>query len=127
MENLNQDQSFGSVKIASRPLHYSFYTYIYIILFLKIFEGNTDGDSIVTHNLAPVMVLNSIQIHPKACNRHCALRVEFLGCYKGYFFFFCILLVSALFPSHISQGEETRKHCFPRMFPDVGKIWKQLW
>ena len=91
-----------------RVVQYGLYTVLFIriftlFFFLKIFEGNTDSDSIVTHNLAPVMVLNSIQIHPKACNIHCALRVEFLGCYKGYFFLFYILLVSALFPSHISQ------------------------
>ena len=78
----------GRVVQSIWSLHRSFYTYLHYSFFLKIFEGNTDSDSIVTHSLAPVMVLNSIQIHPKACNIHCALRVEFLGCYKGYFYLF---------------------------------------
>ena len=68
---------------------------VVLIVFLfcqsKVFNGNSNPDSIVRHLLSPPVVARYIRINPTEWNSRIAMRVEFLGCRAG----------SAYFPSRI--------------------------
>ncbi|XP_028414250.1 venom prothrombin activator pseutarin-C non-catalytic subunit-like [Dendronephthya gigantea] len=46
----------------------------------KVFDGNTDENSVVTNVLSPAVTARYIRIHPKTWNNHISLRVELYGC-----------------------------------------------
>ena len=50
---------------------------------IKIFTGNVDSNSIVSHLLSPYITARFIRIIPVTWNRYIALRVEFYGCREG--------------------------------------------
>ncbi|CAB3994730.1 Hypothetical predicted protein [Paramuricea clavata] len=47
----------------------------------EIFEGNSDGASIVNHIFAPSIVAEIIRVQPIAWKDHISMRAEFYGCY----------------------------------------------
>ncbi|XP_028395369.1 uncharacterized protein LOC114519442 isoform X2 [Dendronephthya gigantea] len=48
----------------------------------KVFDGNTDENSVVTNVLSPAVTAHYIRIHPKTWNIHISLRVELYGCQR---------------------------------------------
>ncbi|CAB4015538.1 Hypothetical predicted protein, partial [Paramuricea clavata] len=46
----------------------------------KVFSGNTDRNSVVRHELSPVLVARFIRIQPKSWKLHISMRAEFRGC-----------------------------------------------
>ncbi|XP_028414341.1 uncharacterized protein LOC114537501 [Dendronephthya gigantea] len=46
----------------------------------KVFDGNTDENSVVTNVLSPAVTARYIRIHPKTWNNVISLRVELYGC-----------------------------------------------
>ena len=57
--------------------------YLFIVLFLQIFPGNTDQNTVVHHDIFPVIVAQKIRIHPVSWKNHASLRVDFIGCLLG--------------------------------------------
>ncbi|XP_028398873.1 putative GPI-anchored protein pfl2 [Dendronephthya gigantea] len=46
----------------------------------KVFDGNTNGNSVVTNVLSPAVTARYIRIHPKTWNNGISLKVELYGC-----------------------------------------------
>ena len=48
-------------------------------VFLKIFRGNKDRNTVVRHRLSPAIRARFIRIHPVGWRGHISLRAEFYG------------------------------------------------
>ncbi|XP_028411605.1 EGF-like repeat and discoidin I-like domain-containing protein 3 [Dendronephthya gigantea] len=48
---------------------------------VKEFQGNSDVDSIVHHQVFPLISARFIRLHPTAWKNWISMRVEFYGCY----------------------------------------------
>ncbi|CAB4003226.1 Hypothetical predicted protein, partial [Paramuricea clavata] len=51
------------------------------LLKAKVFNSNTDIDSVVHHSLPKAITARYIRVHPKTWHGHISMRVEFHGCY----------------------------------------------
>ena len=49
----------------------------------KLFPGNKDRFSVVSHPLVPPVIARFIRIKPQTWHSHISMRVEFYGCAKG--------------------------------------------
>ena len=55
-----------------------------ITLYCRYFDGNTDGNTIVTSIFPRPVTANFVRINPYEWGSHIGLRFELLGCYiKG--------------------------------------------
>ena len=59
-------------------------TRMFFVLFLQIFMGNSDRDTVVTRNIDPAIVARHIRVHPVTWRQYIALNLEFIGFYLGY-------------------------------------------
>lgn len=50
---------------------------------IKVFAGNTDRDTIVSHDLSPPIKARFIRFQPVAWYNHISMRVELYDCPKG--------------------------------------------
>lgn len=69
---------FGITKI-----QYIVYLQDDILLLIKEFSGNTDSDTIVSHDLTPPIVLRYVRFLILTWSGGIAMRVELYGCQKG--------------------------------------------
>ena len=58
-------------------------SWVSCIFEIQVFDGNTDGDSVVYHSLPTAITTRYIRVHPKTWHSHISMRVEFHGCYIG--------------------------------------------
>ncbi|XP_028395145.1 lactadherin-like [Dendronephthya gigantea] len=49
----------------------------------KVFDGNMEGNSVVTNVLSPAVTARYIRIHPRTWNNHISLRVELYCCQRA--------------------------------------------
>ena len=61
----------------------SVYNWTLHILYTQQFKGNWDADTIASNFLSPTIVSRFVRLYPLEHVNHCALRVEFIGCYSG--------------------------------------------
>ena len=54
-------------------------------IFLKVFTGNSDQYSVVTHALKNPIITRYLRIKPKTWRGYISLRAEFYGCRQGGF------------------------------------------
>ena len=52
-------------------------------IFFKVFEGNKDRSTVVSHVLDPPILTRFVVIQPETWYAHISLRVEFFGCREG--------------------------------------------
>ncbi|XP_028415658.1 retinoschisin-like [Dendronephthya gigantea] len=80
-------QGFGNSWVKTYSISYGVdkenLTSYKIIATQKVFDGNTDENSVVTNVLSPAVTARFIRIHPKTWNSHISLRVELYGCQRG--------------------------------------------
>ena len=67
---------------------------------LQVFQGNTDGRTVVTQALPSAIVARFLRIHPKSWHGFIAMRLEFFGCTSGMdvleactLLLFCIIML----------------------------------
>ena len=71
----------------------------------KVFAGNTDKNTVVSHELNPPIRDRYIRFRPLTWNGHISMRVELYGCTQGNegVFLFCVfvlLTISILIQEH---------------------------
>ena len=55
----------------------------YIFCNFKVFAGNTDKSTIVSHVLSPAINARYIRVQPKTWNEYISMRIELVGCHTG--------------------------------------------
>ena len=50
-------------------------------LIVLVFQGNSDVNSIVHHDIAPAITARFIRVHPTGWNNWIHMRLEFYGCF----------------------------------------------
>ena len=50
---------------------------------LKVFDGNTESHTVVSHVLDPPIIARFVRIRPVTWNSHISMRAEFFGCREG--------------------------------------------
>ena len=58
-----------------------------------MFDGNSDQNTVVRHNLTEVIMARYIRFKPTDWHGHISMRVELYGCYAGNIFFLYIYYV----------------------------------
>ena len=56
------------------------FSHISAIFLHQVFDGNTDQNSLSTHQLAEHIIARKVRLHPRTWHRHISLRAEFYGC-----------------------------------------------
>ena len=55
----------------------------HLLLFIQVFAGNADQDSVVYHDLNPPITSQYIRFVPVELHLHVSMRVELYGCLQG--------------------------------------------
>ena len=55
-------------------------TYFCFFVFLQVFVGNSDSDTVVKHYLTPAIKARYVRLTPTAWNNHISMRIELYGC-----------------------------------------------
>ena len=61
------------------------------LIFLQVFAGNNDRNSVVRHNLTELITSRYIRVKPTKWHNHISMRLELYGCY-GTASCHCILI-----------------------------------
>ena len=61
------------------------------LIFLQVFAGNNDRNSVVRHNLTKLITSRYIRLKPTKWHNHISMRLELYGCY-GNASCHCILI-----------------------------------
>ena len=61
-------------------------TYSSSELFLQIFPGNSDRNSVMKNILSPAISARHVRIHPVSWTNWISMRIELYGCYRGTVF-----------------------------------------
>lgn len=98
-------------------------------IFFKVFTGNSDQYSVVTHSLKNPIITRYLRVKPKTWYGYISLRAEFYGCRQGGFQYptwlkVCQNFVAFLFPWINSYRVAFKTLCFHSIYKTFLKIFK---